>query len=159
MHMRDTAFLAALLYAVNPAKAQQVAARVAQRIAIAAHDLPRGAVLSATDISWVEDTSSAKVRAVGRTNASSKVSSVAPGWVARRPIRAGEPLNEPGVGRPDLVTAGDPVDVVYDDEGVRVKLRGIAVGNGAQGDPIYVKLDNRRRLHGVVENTHTVRIL
>jgi flagella basal body P-ring formation protein FlgA len=159
MHMRDTAFLAALLYAVNPAKAQHATQAVAHRIAIAAHDLPRGTVLSAADISWTDDSAAvATARSFTRSKAG-KVSAVAPGWVTRRPIRAGEPLAEPGVSRPDLVTSGDEVDVVYDDDGVSIKLRGIAIGNGAQGDPVYVKLDNRRRLRGVVESASTVRIL
>lgn len=157
--MRDTAFLAALLYAVNPAKAQQTTQAVAHRIAVASHDLPRGAVLSAADISWTDDTAAI---ASGRTftrSKTGKVSAVAPGWVTRRPIRAGEPLAEPGVSRPDLVTSGDAVDVVYHDEGITIKLRGTAIGSGAQGDEVYVKLDNRRRLRGVVETANTIRIL
>jgi flagellar basal body P-ring formation protein FlgA len=157
MNMRDTAFLAALLYAVHPAKAQSSRTQsIADRVAVAAHDLPRGTVLSAADISWTTD--SVAQRAPVRTS-KRKVSPVAPGWVVRRNIRAGEPLNEPGVARPDLIATGDQVDVVYHDDGISIKLRGTAVGSGAQGDEIYVKLDNRRRLRGVVESVNTVRIL
>lgn len=157
MNMRDTAFLAALLYAAHPAKAQSPRTQsIADRVAVAAHDLPRGTVLSAADISWTTD--SVAQRAPVRTN-KRKVSPVSPGWVARRNIRAGEPLNEPAVARPDLVVTGDHVDVVYYEDGISIKLRGTAVGSGAQGDEIYVKLDNRRRLRGVVESVNTVRIL
>jgi flagella basal body P-ring formation protein FlgA len=140
------------LYAAHPAKAQSIA----DRIAVAAHDLVRGTVLSATDITWTAD-SVAPHRLI--RNSAKKVSAVAPGWIVRRNIRAGEPLNEPSVSRPDLVSTGDLVDVVYHDDGVSIKLRGTAVGSGAKGDEIYVKLDNRRRLRGVVEGANTVRIL
>ena len=163
MHMRDTAFLAALLYAVNPAKAQQAtvgrSSAVAHRIAVAAHDLPRGTVLSAADISWTDDSAAVASGRMFTRSTTGKVSAVTPGWVTRRLIRAGEPLDEPGVSRPDLVTTGDPVDVVYRDEGIMIKLHGVAVGSGAQGDEVYVKLDTRRRLRGVIESANTIRIL
>ena len=129
------------------------------RIAIAAHDLPRGTILSAADISWTDDSATVATTRTLTRSKTGKESVVAPGWITRRPIRAGEPLIEPGVSRPDLVTSGDEVDVVYTDAGVSLKLRGIAIGNGAQGDHVYVKLDNRRRLRGVVESASTVRIL
>jgi len=161
MRMHDTAFLAALMSAAIPAKAQQTQHTPLPRpdsmprVAVAAHDLSRGTVLSATDITWTTD--SLTTRAV--TRSARLATSVAPGWIVRRNIRAGERLDEPGVGRPDLVVSGDPVDVIYLDEGVSIKLRGTAIGSGAQGDAVYVKLDNRRRLRGVVTRTNTVRIL
>jgi len=121
----------------------------AGRTPVAAHDLARGTMLAAGDIAW---TDSIIVNFPERD-------SIQAGWVARRPFRAGEVLEPPGVSRPDLVTSGDAVNVIYSANGVSITLRGTAVGSGAQGDEVYVRLDNRRRLRGVVAGANTVRVM
>ena len=121
----------------------------AGRTPVAAHDLARGTVLTATDIAW---TDSITVDFPARD-------SVQAGWVARRPFLAGQVLEPPGVSRPDLVSSGDAVNVIYSASGVSISLRGTAVGSGAQGDEVYVRLDNRRRLRGVVAGANTVRVM
>lgn len=155
MHMQDAAFLAALMGAAvtvpAAARSQSLSTgdgNATRRTPVAAHDIARGAVLGAGDIAW-SDT----VRVVRGAL------TVAPGWVARRPFRAGEPLSEPGVSRPDLVRTGDAVDVVYSAAGVTIRVRGTAIGNGADGDEVYVRLENRRRLRGVVAGANTVRVM
>jgi flagella basal body P-ring formation protein FlgA len=155
----SSAYAAVILPATRNDTAQLTAK---SRVAVAARDLARGAVIEAADIAYTSD--SATIASWGRgfarpnNGVRGNSQSVAAGWVTRRAIRAGEPLIEPSVTRPDLVRAGDPVDVIYIDEGIRIKLSGVAVGNGSKGDEIYVKLDNRRRLRGVIDNAHTVRI-
>lgn len=116
---------------------------------VAAHDLARGTVLAAADIQW---TDSIRIDFPGRD-------SLRAGWVARRPFRAGEVLEPPGVSPPDLVSSGDVVNVIYTAPGVALTLRGTAVGSGAMGDEVYVRLDNRRRLRGVVAGANTVRVM
>lgn len=170
MHMQDVAFLAALMGAIPasavaqgahgaralpPAEATVAVAlasrptgRGAPRVPVAAHDIARGAVLRPGDIAW-SDTTAVEP---------GEHFDVQPGWVARRPFHTGDPLAEPGVARPDLVTTGDVVDVVYRGGGVAIRVRGTAVGSGAAGDVVYVRLDNRRRLRGVVDGAHTVRV-
>jgi flagella basal body P-ring formation protein FlgA len=141
---------AASAQAASPPSAQTSTPTThAGRTPIAAHDLARGTVLGAGDITW---TDSVAVNFPARD-------SVQAGWVARRSFRAGEVLEPPGVSRPDLVSSGDVVNVIYTAPGVAITLRGMAIGSGAQGDQVYVRLDNRRRLRGVVAGANTVRVM
>lgn len=119
------------------------------RTPIAAREIARGTVLAAADIVW----SDSVVAPAGARD------SVSAGWVARRSFRAGEVLEAPGVSPPDLVTSGDMVNLIYTAPGVAITLRGTAVGSGARGDQVYVRLDNRRRLRGVVAGANTVRVM
>lgn len=116
---------------------------------VAAHDLARGAVLAADDIAWTDSVA-------GRFGARD---SVRAGWVTHRNIRAGEVLEAPAVSPPDLVTSGDVVNVIYTAPGIALTLRGTVVGSGTKGDEVYVRLDNRRRLRGVVTAANTVRVM
>lgn len=118
---------------------------------IAARDLMRGAILSSGDIKWADTTLT--------DGTIPEAASVAPGWVARRVIRAGEILQEPGVAKPDLIIAGDAVDVIYSTQGVAVSVRGTAIGRGGKGDEVYIRLDNRRRLRGIIAGPNTVRVM
>jgi flagellar basal body P-ring formation protein FlgA len=150
MQRHNAAFLAALMCLVHGARAQSTS-RATNKIPVAARDLMRGTVLSATDIKWADTT---------LTDGSiPTAANVAPGWVARRVIRAGEILEEPGVAKPDVISAGDAVDVIYSTPGVAIKVRGTAIGRGSKGDEIYVRLDNRRRLRGIIAGPNTVRVM
>lgn len=151
MRKHNAAFLAALMCVVHSARAQSSSSGTS-KVPVAARDLMRGTVLSATDIKWTDTTLTDGSTPIAATN-------VAPGWVARRVIRAGEILQEPGVAKPDLVNAGDAVDVIYSTPGVAIRVRGTAVGRGSKGDEVYVRLDNRRRLRGIVAGPNTVRVM
>ena len=122
-----------------------------QRSAVAAHALARGVVLTDADIQWSD---SARTLKNSDTSAT-----VAAGWVARRAIQTGEALRAPAVSRPDMVASGDPVDVVYQSDDITLRMKGTAVGNGAAGERIYVRLDNRRRLRAVVTGPNTVKVV
>lgn len=149
MLKHNAAFLAALMCCAHAARAQSPAGR--NRIPVAARDLTRGMVLSASDIRWTDTTLT--------DGSTPEAANVAPGWVARRLIHAGEILQEPGVEKPDLVRAGDAVDVIYSTPGVAIRVRGTAVGRGGKGDEVYVRLDNRRRLHGIIAGPNTVKVM
>jgi len=152
------------LYGATPAQAQatstpatptsastsmSASASRAGRTPVAAHEIARGTVLAAADIMWSD---SVQARAGARD-------SVEAGWVARRTFRTGEVLEAPGVSPPDLVSSGDAVNVIYTAPGIALTLHGTAVGSGAKGDEVYVRLDNRRRLRGVVAAANTVRVM
>lgn len=147
--MRNAAFLAALACLTTTARAQST------RVPVAARDLVRGTVLTAADIAW---TDSAATERAARESAA-RDARVSAGWVARRNIHAGEVLETPSVSQPDLVSSGDAVDVVYSAPGVTIRVRGTAVGSGAKGDEVYVRLDNRKRLRGIVAAANTVRVM
>jgi flagella basal body P-ring formation protein FlgA len=107
----------------------------------AARDLGRGVVLTPADISGP------------LTEAG-----VAPGWVTRRVMRAGEVLREPAVRPPMAVAAGDAVDLVWRGQGVEVRRSGVATGPAGIGERVTVRLDGRRRLDGTVEAPGLVRL-
>ncbi|MES2358172.1 MAG: flagellar basal body P-ring formation chaperone FlgA [Gemmatimonadota bacterium] len=151
MKRHNAAFLAGLMCVVHSARAQSVS-RGTNRIPVAARDLMRGTILSSTDIKWTDTTLTDGSTPTAATD-------VAPGWVARRVIRAGEILQEPGVAKPDLVNAGDAVEVIYSVPGVAIRMHGTAVGRGSKGDEVYVRLDNRRRLRGIIAGPNTVRVM
>lgn len=149
MQKHNAAFLAALMCCVHSARAQSTN-RGTVKIPVAARDLVRGTVLSSSDIKWADTTLS--------DGSIPDAAKVAPGWVARRVIHAGEVLQEPGVAQPDLISAGDVVDVIYNGPGVSIKTHGTAAGHGKKGDELFVRLDNRRRLHGIITGPNTVMV-
>ena len=69
---------------------------------VAARALARGAVLTADDITYPD-------------SAAATDSTVAPGWVTRRVVAAGEPLRPPAVQPPVVVTANQPVELEWTD--------------------------------------------
>lgn len=135
--------------AMTPASPTSASTSRAGRTPVAAHEIARGTVLAAADIAWSD---SVQTRSGVRD-------SVEAGWVARRSFRTGEVLEAPGVSPPDLVSSGDVVNVIYTAPGIALTLHGTAVGSGAKGDEVYVRLDNRRRLRGVVAAANTVRVM
>ena len=114
---------------------------IQRTVPVAARALPRGATLSPTDYLIVD----AVVRPALKTAAAAES-----GWVTRRPVAAGEPLVEPAVGPPALVTSGQPVSFVAERDAVRLAIRGTAASSGALGDRVWVRVDAGRRLRGIV---------
>jgi flagella basal body P-ring formation protein FlgA len=149
MKKHNAAFLAALMCCAHGALAQSSGGK--NKIPVAARDLTRGTVLSAGDIKWTDTTLT--------DGSTPEAANVTPGWVARRLILTGEILQEPGVEKPDLVRAGDAVEVIYTTPGVAIRVRGTAIGRGVKGDEVYVRLDNRRRLRGIIAGPNTVKVM
>jgi flagellar basal body P-ring formation protein FlgA len=61
-----------------------------------------------------------------------------PGQVARRSLQAGSVVRTGDLARPEIVTRGDVVTIVYEVPGLTLTLRGSASASGAQGDIIAV---------------------
>jgi len=130
------------------ADAQAVAPLGIERtVPVASRALARGATITKADFLVI----STSVRSALRTAAAAEL-----GWVTRRPVAAGEPLIEPAVGPPSLVTSGQPVTFVSDIGDVRISIRGTAASAGARGDLVWVRVDAGRRLRGVVTAPGTV---
>ena len=120
---------------------------VERTIPVASRALARGATITKADFLVISTT----VRSALRTAAAAES-----GWVTRRPVAAGEPLVEPAVGPPSLVTSGQPVTFVSDNSDVRISIRGTAASAGALGDLVWVRVDAGRRLRGMVTAPGTV---
>jgi flagella basal body P-ring formation protein FlgA len=72
------------------------------------------------------------------------------GWVARRVIQPGEPLQPPAVAPAPIVRMRQQVSVLVSSHPVTLTMAGISLGEGSLGDTILVRLDARRRLPGVI---------
>lgn len=115
---------------------------------VASRRLPRGTVLSATDIRW---------RPTQRTaRSSTPAQQPTTGWVTRRVILEGELLRPPAVVPAPMVRAGDPVRVRVTVQGLQLTTAGIATTSAVLGDTISVRLGPHRRLSGVVTGPNLV---
>ncbi|MEX2584027.1 MAG: flagellar basal body P-ring formation chaperone FlgA [Gemmatimonadota bacterium] len=103
-------------------------------VALAARDLPRGAVLEAGD--FVFTTTPAAVGPIG--------------WMTKRVVTEGEPLRPPAIAPMDVVRSGDPVQLVWSSGGLELRVRGRAMGSAAIGETVRVRVDTRRRFEGTV---------
>ena len=112
-------------------------------VAVAARDLPRGAVLSAGDI--------ALRPADGEARGGS--SAVEEGWVVRRLVREGEVLREPAVAPPPAVRAGEPVQGVVRRGAVELRVWGVALNDAPVGGIVHLRTADGRRFTGTASGT------
>lgn len=130
------------------AQAPSVAPSGTERtVPVATRALARGTSLTPDDYQFA----SVVVRSALRSAAAAES-----GWVTRRAVSAGEPLVEPAVGPPALVTAGQPVTFVAQERSIRLTIRGTATSAGALGSRVWVRFDSGRRLRGLVIAPATV---
>jgi flagella basal body P-ring formation protein FlgA len=142
--------LALLLPAADALGAQGTPAAplgIERTVPVAARALPRGATLSRTDYTILPTVVRPALKDAAAADS---------GWVTRRPVAAGEPLVEPAVGPPALVTSGQLVSFVAEREGIRLSIRGTAATAGSLGDRVWVRVESGRRLRGVVSAPATV---
>jgi flagella basal body P-ring formation protein FlgA len=123
----------------QPAAGSPVAVRVRAGVLdtalVAARPLARGAVLAAQDIG-----TAVRVR-WARPGASQD--RPGEGWMTRRPLAVGEELSAVSVLPPQVVRSGDPVRLEWREGAVTVVLDGVALGSGAMGETVRVRLAER----------------
>jgi flagella basal body P-ring formation protein FlgA len=95
-----------------------------------ARNLNAGEVLQPQDLVWAK-VAAAPSDAIGDADQ-------AVGMAARRPLRAGAPVEARDLAAALVVKAGDPVTVTWADEGVQLSLQGKAQSNAAVGDVLPV---------------------
>ena len=100
--------------------------------AVAARVIPRGTVLSKDDI-------------IGGPGASA-----VEGWVARRVIHVGEILRAPAISEPQLVRAGESVEILIERGTITLTVTGTTLTSASLGDTVLVRLDAKRRLAAIV---------
>jgi flagella basal body P-ring formation protein FlgA len=147
--------LAAVLLVAPGAGARAQTARerapAATPVPVAARALGRGQVLTADDIAYAPAPAHARLPIPD-----SRLP--APGWTTRRVIAAGEVLRAPAVAPPAAVRAGEPVALVYQAEGITLRLAGTAAADAPVGGRVPVRVDTRRRFEGVVAGPGVVRL-
>jgi flagella basal body P-ring formation protein FlgA len=115
--------------------ALRVRAGTLDTLTVAARRLPANATLAAEDIRR-----EARLR-WGPPAAATAVPGE--GWVTRRPLAPGDPLTEATVLPPQMVKAGDAVHLEWRRAGIVVALEGVALGSGALGQTVRVRLAER----------------
>src|SRR5690606_30298771 len=80
------------------------------------------------------------------------------GWVTRRVVQAGEELRAPTIAPPNLVTAGETVQLLWRQGSLELRVRGRAMGSAAEGERVLVHVDSRRRLEGVAVAPRLIRV-
>jgi flagella basal body P-ring formation protein FlgA len=119
-------------------------------IPVAARALARGAILGDSDMTLVPLSS---VREAANPSARPALA----GWTTRRAVAAGEPLREPAVAPPDMVTAGSAVDLLWRDGDLELRLRGVAANSAPLGGRVAVRV-GRRRFDGIATAAAVVRL-
>lgn len=120
--------------------------------AVATRALVRGDTLRADDFQMADTTYT------GRLPFGVDTTTPQAGWLIRRAIAPGEWLREPAVSPIPLVTAGQPVHVIWSDGDVFLTLSAIALNNATLGGAVSVRVGRTRRLEGVAFAADSVRI-
>jgi flagella basal body P-ring formation protein FlgA len=81
------------------------------------------------------------------------------GMQARRQLRAGQPIRNADLARPDLVQRDQSVTLIYEATGLYLTLRGKALESGTEGDVVNVmNLHSKRTVSGTVTGRGQVSI-
>jgi flagellar basal body P-ring formation protein FlgA len=102
------------------------------RIPVPSHDIARGAVLEASDLTWRSVSASVPPGTVLSTED-------VIGLETRRVLRAGESLRAQDFHAPILVTKGTSVTMVYDVPGVSLSATVRVISSGGMGETITVQ--------------------
>jgi flagella basal body P-ring formation protein FlgA len=119
---------------------------------VARHAMTSGDTVRADDIALLDTT------LVWHWSTAPDTNRAIAGWVARRPIRAGELLRAPAIVAPPVVSAGATVTAIWQEGSLRLVLTGVATNSAAVGAPVGVRIDRVRRLDGVAIAPNTVRL-
>jgi flagellar basal body P-ring formation protein FlgA len=75
-------------------------------------------------------------------------------------IGPNQPLSSRDLDQPSLVKRGDPVTIVYQEEGLRLSTRGEAKESGGQGDRVRIRnVDSKKNILCQVIDAQTVEVL
>ena len=116
----------------------------AQVTPLAARNLPRGTVLVSGDV-VVPDAEVEEATDVI-------------GWITRRVVAEGEPLEPPAISPQDVIRSGDAVQLIYRAGSLEVRMRGKAMGSAAVGERVLVRVDTQRRYEGIAQKAGEVRL-
>ncbi|MGQ0766196.1 MAG: flagellar basal body P-ring formation chaperone FlgA [Gemmatimonadota bacterium] len=124
---------------------------VAKMVPVAARRLPRGTVLTESDISVA--------RVVDWDSHRPSDPLEVKGWVTRRIIRQGERLREPALTPAPAVRAGDTVLLLAGGPGFRLSITGTATADARPGRAIAIRLGTGRVVTGTVVGPGTLALI
>jgi flagella basal body P-ring formation protein FlgA len=82
------------------------------------------------------------------------------GLAARRVVRAGQPLRNADLAKPEIVHRGDLVTLHYEVPGIVISMRGKATESGALGDTVNVLNEqSKRTIQGVISSPGHVTVV
>jgi flagella basal body P-ring formation protein FlgA len=135
----------------GPQLAARVRAGVLDSVALAARPLAAGTRLAPQDIG--------RELRLRWGRAPSDSARPEAGWLVRRAVVAGTPLDSPVAVPPPAISAGAPVRLQYTQGMVTVSLGGTALQDGRLGQHILVRPDGRRlAVRGIVADTDLVQL-
>lgn len=106
--------------------------------------LSTGEVVQAEDVMWTQ-VQAHLAPAAGPQDAAEII-----GLSARRPLRAGQPVNVRDLAAPQVIARNDMVEVFYQDNGIELTITGRAQRNAAQGDTVSIlNLQSNRTIEAV----------
>lgn len=124
---------------------------VTRMVPVATRRLPRGTVLSESDISVARVVDWSAHRTADLPSVS--------GWITRRIIHPGERLREPALAPAPAVKAGDTVLLLAGGPGFRLSITGTATADGAPGRTLAVRLGAGRVVSGTVLGPGTLALI
>ena len=82
------------------------------------------------------------------------------GQAARRVVRAGQPLRNADLMKPEIVLKNDTVMIYYEVPGIVITMRGKALESGAEGDLVSVlNVNSKRTIQGIVTGPGRVTVM
>jgi flagellar basal body P-ring formation protein FlgA len=121
------------------------------RVVVPAHDIARGTVIAASDLTY--STTASDVMGGIATNPADMV-----GMETRRTLRAGESLRLQDVRRPVLVSKGSTVTMVFEAPGIVLASTGRAMSEGGMGETVTIQNPaSFRQISGIVIGPGQVR--
>lgn len=143
--------------AANPARPanqiQQVGSNAtAGQVLVFVRDVPRGHVISSSDVTWEAGNPARPIR-----NGADMQAAV--GMEVKRAIKAGQPLITSDLKQAAVIRKGEPVKLVYVSAGVRLSVDGVAQNEAAKGESVRVLNSySRRTVDAVAEATGEARV-
>jgi flagella basal body P-ring formation protein FlgA len=101
-------------------------------VAVPAHDISRGAVLTESDLSYTS------ISALRANDSIVKAIADAAGMEARRALRAGEFIRTSDLKRPTVVAKGSNVTMTFEADGLLLTAVGRAMADGGEGEVISI---------------------
>lgn len=129
----------------------QLKVDVKQKLPVANHRLISGEILEASDFDWRW-----VPIVVGREHPVKDIENLA-GKTLRKTLLAGEPVFSSAISSPFLVTAGENVEMIYEEHGIKIVMGCEARQNGSKGEDIkiYCK-ETRKNYLGQIESPGVV---